>query len=90
MLLLATSLIFSAAGAAAIDASLENSRDTYTNSTSDPANATAPGVVDLGEDAGSTLATLLPLAGFVAVPLGIVGLLGLGLTRRSRSGRRRR
>jgi hypothetical protein len=87
MLLLALTVVVSAAGAAAMSASYEESRATL--------NASAPSsdglrILDMGRDVQASTAYLLPLFGFVAVPLGIVGLLGLGLLRRGSNGSRGR
>jgi len=77
-----------AAGTAAMSASYEDSRATYNQTT---ANATSPAVLEMGRDVQAATATPLVTLGFVTVPMGIVGLLGLGLVRSTRrsSGRGR-
>lgn len=86
MLVLAVVVVGGAAGTAAVSASYEDSKATY-NATH---SQTEPPVLAMGKDVSSTMLTVLPWLGLVAVPLGIVGLLGLGLTRRSSNGGRRR
>lgn len=86
--LLALAVVGGAAGTAAMSASYQDSRETL--NASDP-SSDGLRILDMGRDVQSSTAYLLPLFGFVAVPLGIVGLIGLGLTRRqSRGGRMRR
>jgi hypothetical protein len=86
-LLLALTVVVGAAGAAAMSASYEDSRQTL--NASDP-SSDGLRILDMGRDVQASTASLLPLFGFVAVPLGIVGLLGLGLVRRGSAGSRGR
>lgn len=89
--LLAATLIVGAGGAAAISASLDSTETTYTAAHGN--NSSVPPVVTVGREAGSSIATLLPLLGWAMVPLGLVGVLGLGLNRATKSptaGRARR
>jgi hypothetical protein len=85
--LLAFAVVGSAAGTAAMSASYEESRQTL--NASDPSSEGLR-ILDMGRDVQSSMAYLLPLFGFVAVPLGIVGLIGLGKLRSGSAGRRGR
>lgn len=69
-LLLAGLTIVGTAGIAALDAS-----HSQTNSTLNGTNSDSPGVLEMGKDVQSALATALPWLALLAVPIGIVGLL---------------
>jgi hypothetical protein len=76
VVLLAVCIVFAAAGVQALSASYDattetrNASSTYTDQ--------SPAVLETGRQAGGTITTLLPTLAFVAVPLGILGLLTLG------------
>lgn len=72
MLLLACAIIIGAAGAAALDASYTASKQTY-NETHE--NQTTTDELELGRDVSASTARLVPLFAFIAVPLGIIGIL---------------
>jgi hypothetical protein len=74
--LLAVLLVFGAAGSLALDSSYDQT--TETRNASAEFDDQSPPVVETGRDVSGTLATLLPLFGYVAVPLGILGVLSLG------------
>lgn len=73
MLLLAGAVVVLTAGAAALDASHEETAEAINAS----AEATTDGPLPMGEDVQSALMTALPwLLGLLAVPMGIVGVYG--------------
>lgn len=76
--LLACALIVGTAGAAAMDAAVDDVRDSY----DEDANASAPGSLDAGEQAGSTSATAVVWLGLAAVPMFMLAVLGIALTKR--------
>ena len=69
--LLAGTLIIAGAGALAADAAYADTQDRY--AASETGNTTDE--LEFGLDLSSTLSQLVPLLGFTAVPLGIIGLL---------------
>jgi hypothetical protein len=92
MALLGVLVVFGAAGTLALDAAQTDTTQTRNESAAyaDP----SPPVVETGTQVSSTLASGIPLFAYVAVPMGILGILTLGgaaLTRNIRSsGRMRR
>jgi len=69
--LLAGALIIAGAGTLALNEAYYDTQDRYNASSSD----STTDELETGRDMSSTLATLLPLFGYAAVPLGIIGLL---------------
>jgi TRAP-type C4-dicarboxylate transport system permease small subunit len=76
IVLLAVCIVFAAAGVQALSASYQQTTETR-NASSAYADQSPP-VLETGRDAGATITTLLPTLAFVAVPLGILGVLTLG------------
>jgi uncharacterized membrane protein YphA (DoxX/SURF4 family) len=76
VVLLAVCIVFAAAGVQALSASYDATTETR-NASSAYADQSPP-VLETGRDVGGTVASLLVPLGFVAVPLGILGLITLG------------
>jgi hypothetical protein len=76
VVLLAVCIVFAAAGVQALDASYSSTTETR-NASSAHADQSPP-VLETGRQAGGTITTLLPTLAFIAVPLGILGVLTLG------------
>lgn len=76
--LLGVLVVFGAAGSAALSASYDQTTTIRNDSAaySDP----SPPAVDAGKTVTNSLASLLPLLAWVAVPLGILGILTIGGT----------
>lgn len=69
--LLAGALIVASAGTLALEAAYSDTQQRYDQSAGD----STTDELETGKNLSSTLAELLPLFGFMAVPLGLVGLL---------------
>lgn len=70
-ILLAGALIVASAGTLALDAAYSDTQERYDASSS----TSTTDSLETGKDLSSTVATLIPLFGYMAVPLGIIGLL---------------
>jgi len=75
-LLLGSFIVAGVAGISAMDAS-----HTATNETLADNNVSKPPELAMGEEVQSSLAAALPWLGLAAVPLGILGILGLAALR---------
>jgi hypothetical protein len=71
-ILLAGALIVASAGTLALDAAYNDTQERY-NASSGSSSTTDS--LETGKGLSSTVATLIPLFGYMAVPLGIIGLL---------------
>ena len=70
--LLACAVIVAGAGTLALEAAYQDTQTRYDESTSGDSTTDE---LETGRDLSSTLATLIPLFGYAAVPIGIIGLL---------------
>lgn len=83
--LIAALVVFAAAGLLAADAAHKSTTDT--RNASSTFSETSPPVVETGHRVTGTLAQAIPYLAWVAVPLGVLGILtAVGLGRRGRSG----
>jgi uncharacterized membrane protein YphA (DoxX/SURF4 family) len=76
VVLLAVCIVFAAAGVQALSASYDQTTETR-NASAEIADQSPP-VLETGREAGGTVASLLVPLGFIAVPLGILGIITLG------------
>ncbi|WP_251342426.1 hypothetical protein [Haloplanus halophilus] len=74
--LLGVLVVFGAAGTLAMDAAYQQTRETR-NASASIADPTPP-ALETGREVGGGLSSMLPLLAFVAVPMGILGILSLG------------